>query len=158
MQEKESARPRGWSHRATAVALALAALVVVGYFAVGMPGMEHSAGRTGEMAHPAGAPVAVTPRAFTGRSRDPAVFLVDVHVPGEGRLDGTDATIPYDRIVGDPGLPPAKDTPILLYCRTGWMSESAGRELLRAGYTDVSHLEGGTGALGRAGLAPPRRA
>src|SRR3546814_12596944 len=70
-------------------------------------------------------------------------FVVNVHRPYEGEIDGTDAFIDYDEIVGDRRLPSDTDTPIVLYCETGRMSAIAADALVRVGYTDVAHLEGG---------------
>ena len=39
--------------------------------------------------------------------------------------------------------PKDKSAPIVLYCRSGRMSEIAARELARLGYKHVSHLSGG---------------
>lgn len=136
--------------------LGFAALViaVVGYFALGMPGMDHSVGETGDMGHDSmAAPGSLSPKEFAARLEDRDAFVVNVHVPYEGGIAGTDAVIPYDRIVGDALLPAARDTPILLYCRTGRMSDSAGRALIDNGYTRVSHLDGGMEAWQRAGFA-----
>jgi len=78
-------------------------------------------------------------------------FVVNVHRPYEGEIDGTDASIPYDEIAGDPSLPSDKGTPILLYCQTGQMSATASDSLASAGYTDVAHLRGGMAAWEEAG-------
>ena len=104
------------------------------------------------MDHPAGEPMALAPDAFAERIADDGVFAVNVHVPPAEEIAGTDATIPYDEIVGDGRLADDIDTPILLYCETGRMSETAGRDLLDAGYTNVSHLDGGMDAWERAGF------
>jgi len=145
-------RPR--SGRAAVVALCVAILAVVGYFALGMPGMDHSGGAMAGMDHAAsGDPMPLEAEAFAERLADSSAFVVNVHVPAGATIAGTDAAIPYDRIVGDARLPAAKDAPILLYCQTGRMSQTAGRELVAAGYTDVSHLDGGMEAWQRAGLA-----
>jgi rhodanese-related sulfurtransferase len=45
--------------------------------------------------------------------------------------------------VGDSRLPKDKNGEILLYCRTGRMSEEAGTALHNVGYTNIAHLEGG---------------
>ncbi len=71
-------------------------------------------------------------------------FFVNVHIPYEGKIKDTDAFIPYDKIADNlDKLPQDKNTKIVLYCRSGRMSEIAGNELVKRGYTDVSHLSGG---------------
>jgi phage shock protein E len=83
------------------------------------------------------------PAAFEERMKNEGAMVINVHVPYEGELDGTDAFIPYDKIKDDPRLPEDKATEILLYCRTGRMSEEAGNDLHEEGYTNIAHLEGG---------------
>ncbi|MDQ1516949.1 MAG: hypothetical protein QOE80_2779 [Actinomycetota bacterium] len=83
------------------------------------------------------------PATFADRMGDKGVVLINVHVPYEGELAKTDAFIPFDHIVGDTRLPKDKDTEVLLYCRSGRMSEIAGDALHAAGYTRLAHLEGG---------------
>jgi len=71
-------------------------------------------------------------------------FFVNVHIPYQGEIRETDAFIPYDKIaVSLDKLPKDKDTPTVLYCLGGQMSEIAAQELVQLGYTDVSHLSGG---------------
>lgn len=70
-------------------------------------------------------------------------MVINVHVPYEGELAGTDAFIPYDRIRDDPRLPEDKATELLLYCQSGRMSEEAAVDLHEEGYTNIAHLEGG---------------
>ena len=82
-------------------------------------------------------------------------FVVNVHRPYEGEIDGTDAFIAYDEIVGDRRLPSDTVTPILLYCQTGRMSATAAKALISAGYTDVAHLEGGMEAWEAASRGRP---
>ena len=134
------------------VAVAVAALVVAGYFVLGMPGMDHggSTSMLGMNHGSADGARPLPPAEFAARLAEGA-FVVDVQVPSGRQLAGADATIPYDEIVGHPSLPASRATPILLYCRTGRTSATAGRALLAAGYRDVAHLDGGTRAWERAG-------
>lgn len=71
-------------------------------------------------------------------------FLVDTHVPPEGRLPKTDARIPFDQVEQQIGkLPADKTARIVLACRTGRMSSAASATLVRLGYTNVYNLDGG---------------
>ena len=75
-------------------------------------------------------------------NRDP--FVVDVHIPEEEHLSETDTFIPYNEIANRLNeLPKAKDAEIILYCRSGSMSQEAAGVLVKAGYTNVKNLQGG---------------
>lgn len=74
-------------------------------------------------------------------------FLVDVHIPEQTHIPGTDALIPYNEISENINqLPKDKSTPILVYCRSGSMSKTASKEITDLGYTNVYDLEGGINA------------
>jgi rhodanese-related sulfurtransferase len=138
-------------------ALVLGAALVGIYLATGMLGMDHgastdNAGPMETMDHNATASMRLDPAAFAARLARPSVFVVNVHTPYEGEIDGTDAFIPYDDIVGAGRLPADKDAEILLYCRSGRMSELAMVALQRAGYTNVVDLAGGMKAWEAAGM------
>jgi phage shock protein E len=91
------------------------------------------------------------PEQFEARMGNADAHVINVHVPYEGEIENTDAFIPFDRILGDARLPEDKGSEILLYCKSGRMSAEAGEALGKAGYTDVSHLEGGFKAWEEAG-------
>lgn len=79
-------------------------------------------------------------------------FFVNVHIPYEGEIKGTDALIAFDEIAENlHKLPPDKNAKIVLYCRSGRMSETVAMELSRLGYARVSHLAGGMISWTKAG-------
>ena len=79
-------------------------------------------------------------------------FLVDVHVPNEGYLAGTDARIPFTEVAArQVELPSDPDARIVVYCLSGRMSEIAAHELVGLGYRNVVNLAGGMLAWQAAG-------
>lgn len=78
--------------------------------------------------------------------------FINVHIPYEGEIASTDTFIPYDEIDRKlDGLPGDKNSMIVLYCRSGYMSNIAANTLTRLGYTNVWSLDGGMAAWESAG-------
>ena len=78
--------------------------------------------------------------------------LINVHVPYEGEIQGTDLFVPYDEIeLNLNRLPTDKGAKLVVYCRSGGMSAIAARTLVHLGYTAVWNLDGGMIALKDAG-------
>ena len=89
----------------------------------------------------------INPQEFSKLVKEEKSFLIDVHTPEQTHIPGTDAFIPFDKIAENVDqLPEDKDTPILVYCRSGSMSKTASEEIANLGYTNVYDLEGGINA------------
>ena len=97
-------------------------------------------------------PRLITPAALASMLRHKDFVFVNVHVPYEGEIQGTDAHLAYDRIEAEVSRwPSRKSTPIVVYCRSGSMSAMAASTLTRLGYTNVRDLSGGMVAWREAG-------
>lgn len=96
--------------------------------------------------------VRLAPQALSTLLRTTEATVINVHVPYAGEIDGTDLFIPFDQIAGRTADLPAKDRPIILYCRTGRMSAIAAATLVGLGYTNVTELAGGMEAWTASGL------
>ncbi|MBZ0299746.1 MAG: rhodanese-like domain-containing protein [Anaerolineae bacterium] len=69
--------------------------------------------------------------------------IVNVHIPYEGEIDGTDLKIAYNDLNALAAALPDKDAPIILYCRSGNMSAQATQALVERGYNQVYDVPGG---------------
>ena len=164
MIEKASEQSRS---KLLVIAGVVAAAAIALYFGLGMPGMDHggavssdamssmdhgsSPTRQGQGSVGRGKVALLDPPSFAARTGGKAV-LVNVHVPFEGGIEGTQLSIPFDQIAEKASVLPADlDTPLLVYCRSGRMSAIATAELVRLGYRDVSDLDGGMLAWAKTG-------
>ena len=77
--------------------------------------------------------------------------IVNVHIPYEGEIAETDMHIPYNDIEALTSTLTDKDAPIILYCRSGRMSEEASLTLISLGYTHIWDVPGGMNAWHESG-------
>lgn len=97
--------------------------------------------------------ISVSPEEFYRMIQEKDVFVIDVHVPEQKHIPGTDAWIPYNRIEEfSDVLPKDKTTKILVYCRSGHMSKMAASKLAEMGYENIYDLDGGIDAWIKKGL------
>jgi rhodanese-related sulfurtransferase len=79
-------------------------------------------------------------------------IVINVHVPYEGDIPGTDADIAYTNVdVIEALVEHNHCAEIVLVCKAGGMSQSAGNELVKRGYLRVRDLLGGMQAWEAAG-------
>ncbi|MBI2849571.1 MAG: rhodanese-like domain-containing protein [Chloroflexi bacterium] len=78
-------------------------------------------------------------------------LLVNVHTPYAGEIKGTDLFVPYNEIEQNLVKLPDKNAKIIVYCRSGGMSDIAAKELTRLGYINIRDVQGGMGAWEQAG-------
>ena len=72
-----------------------------------------------------------------------AYTIINVHIPYAGEIEGTDENIAFNDLDALTAAIPDRDTPVILYCRSGNMSEQASRALVELGYTQVWDVPGG---------------
>ena len=97
--------------------------------------------------------IQLEPEEFQQEIQVESAFVVDVHIPEQIHIEGTDLFIAFNTIKENlDKFPEDKNTPIFLYCRTGHMANIAARDLLEEGYKNIYNLDGGTAALEKANL------
>ncbi|MBI5285056.1 MAG: rhodanese-like domain-containing protein [Chloroflexi bacterium] len=131
-----------------------AALLVMAAWIAGACGSSDSSDKKSEATVRAGGVTLLDAQAYRTAIGSGEQFVVNVHVPYEGEIEGTDAFVPFDQIdqhVAE--LPTDKTAPLYIYCRSGRMSGEAAPVLQRLGYTNIIDLRGGMNAWRDAGLA-----
>ena len=95
----------------------------------------------------------VEPAELRRALEDEDLTLVNTHIPYEGELPRTDLFVPFDEVGRSlERLPEDRDATVVVYCRTGPMSQEAAETLVSRGYTNVVDLGGGMAAWERAGF------
>ena len=136
--------------RVSRVAMSMAVALAIAL--VGCSGSEDPGGSDGAEAQGPGW-TRVSPTELDQMLHDEDVYLVNVHVPDEGDIPGTDAKIPYTEIATRVDEVPTDGEPkLVLYCRSGDMSTEAAQDLVDVGVTGFYELEGGFIAWNDAGL------
>src|SRR5512144_371564 len=86
----------------------------------------------------------VTPKELNTMLKNKDFVFINVHIPFAGNIAGTDLSIPYDQIEQNLSqLPADKNAKVVLYCRSGHMSQIAAEKLVSLGYTNIWSLKGG---------------
>lgn len=161
MDPRTRSSSAGMARVALALISAVAALSLLALFAAACGGDDsddggaaNGGGSVGQVVQVAGGSfVRVTPAELQTMLESKDFPFINVHVPFEGEIEGTDQHLPYDQILQRlSDLPADKGAKIVLYCRSGNMSTQAAGELVQAGYTNVWELGGGMIAWKEAGL------
>jgi len=126
------------------------------YFALLFPALLVIAGCAPATAVPEGSagsnPTLITVEELNTMLENKDFILINVHIPYQGEIPGTDMHIPYNEIEKHTDqLPQDKDAKIVLYCRSGPMSAAASKTLVEMGYTNVIDVQGGMNAWKAAG-------
>lgn len=95
----------------------------------------------------------VTPPRLAEMMTHKDFLLINVHVPRESDIPGTDDWLPFNDTNTMERRLPDKTAKVMLYCNSGRMSDIAARALVRAGYTNVWDLGGGMTAWQNAGYS-----
>ncbi len=89
----------------------------------------------------------ITPAAVNERLIEEDLFLIDVREASEleenGYIEGA-INLPIGTLLDNPAVLPAFDTPLVVYCGSGWRAVIGTTLLGQLGYTDVKAMMGGS--------------
>ncbi|KHO55313.1 MAG: rhodanese [archaeon GW2011_AR19] len=128
--------------------LTLILLIIVGIL------IQISLGGSGENQNTiSGSIELLPPEEFEKVIQNESVFLLNVHIPYSGEINGTDEIIEDWENLGKymEKLPMDVSVPIAVYCRSGKMSADASKQLLEMGYQKIYELDGGMTAWEESG-------
>jgi len=136
-----------------AVTILLGVLLAACQAQLATPTVDPAPGTGHPVSVAGGAYTDLTPAALAEMLTNKNFLFANTHIPYEGELEQTDAFIAFEengrQRIGE--YPADANAKIVLFCRTGRMSSIVAEELVKAGYTDVSNLEGGMIAWEQAG-------
>lgn len=86
----------------------------------------------------------ITPEQLNEMMQNKDFILIDVHIPEQEHIKGTDDVLPFNELTQRMDeLPVDLSAKMVVYCRSGSMSKTASKELADMGYTNVYNLVGG---------------
>ena len=95
----------------------------------------------------------LSPSEFEKVIQNESIFLLNVHTPYQGQIEGTDEIIEdwenIEKYMGK--LPKDTSIPIAIYCRSGRMSKAVVEDLKEMGYQRIYDLDGGMNAWEESG-------
>src|SRR5581483_5344976 len=127
-------------------------LIILAMFAILLAACDSGADNNAPRSGPLGTRVEIQGGAYTNISpvelnallANKNFPLINVHIPYEGEIEQTDAFIAYDEIEKNLNkLPQDKAAQVVLYCRSGRMSQIAAEKLVQLGYSNVWNLDRG---------------
>lgn len=128
--------------RRVALALGLLTLAIVVFTACGQTSPAPVQGR--EVQVVGGSYRSITPEQLKSMLGNKDFLLVNVHIPYDGEIRGTDLFVPYNQIEQNLSqFPKERGAKIVVYCRSGYMSAIAARALVGMGFTNVWDVDGG---------------
>ena len=96
----------------------------------------------------------VTPQQLSAELAAKDFLLINVHVPHEGEIPGTDAHLTYANVPAIAAyIGPDLMTRVVIYCKSNYMATLAGPALVALGYCNVRYLDGGMNGWKAAGYA-----